>query len=531
MRLASLFVPLFPLAARLRSEPELREEAVVIVEGNGSAAHVVAATRRARRAGVRPGLTLPQTRAILPRAIVRGRDPECERAAQDALLDLAERFSPRIEDGGEGAAYIDLSGLERIFGGPCGAGVPPASGSSETRGGRDARTTPGDDWEHNLAQAIVAAAPSSGLLCRIGIASSKLAARIAAELPETPTIVPDGEEGRFLSPLPLFRLAPELEVMATLGRWGIASIGDLARLPEAEVAARLGEAGRDLLYAARGVDPRPLVPSQPPPSFTEGMELEWPLVTLEPFLFVANAALDRMVRRMEEAGYSCRRLELTLRLDPDGHHARAIDLPAPTRDVKTLLTLVKLDLEAKPPGAPVAAFTISAHPDRPRRAQLDLFGPPALSPDKVAATIARIASMVGPERVGSPRTVDGHLPERFALAAFDPPPSPAMRRTARPSRGLLGVRVLRPALAVEVHVDDSLQPCSIRTIAPSDPKEKKVEINGAVRVASGPWKLEDAWWSDAPVVREYWDVEAANGVYRMYRNEGKGEWFVDGVYD
>ncbi|MGH9459045.1 MAG: DNA polymerase Y family protein, partial [Thermoanaerobaculia bacterium] len=57
MRLAAIYVPLFPLAARLRSEPELRDEAVVIVEGNGSAAHVVAASRRARRGGVRPGLT------------------------------------------------------------------------------------------------------------------------------------------------------------------------------------------------------------------------------------------------------------------------------------------------------------------------------------------------------------------------------------------------------------------------------------------------------------------------------------------
>ncbi|HEU5162494.1 MAG TPA: hypothetical protein VFV54_05070, partial [Thermoanaerobaculia bacterium] len=108
---------------------------------------------------------------------------------------------------------------------------------------------------------------------------------------------------------------------------------------------------------------------------------------------------------------------------------------------------------------------------------------------------------------------------------------PAIRRTARPSRGLLGVRVLRPALAVEVHVDESSKPCSIRTIPSNDPKEKKLEINGAVRVASGPWRLEDGWWSDNPVVREYWDVEAANGVYRMYREVGGVGWFLDGVYD
>src|SRR5438045_3349533 len=53
-RTACLLLPLFPLAARLRSEPELTREALVVVEGNGNAARVVAATRAARAAGLRP---------------------------------------------------------------------------------------------------------------------------------------------------------------------------------------------------------------------------------------------------------------------------------------------------------------------------------------------------------------------------------------------------------------------------------------------------------------------------------------------
>ena len=53
-RIACLLVPLFPLAARLRSDPELKGEALVILEGHGNAARVTAATRLARRAGIRP---------------------------------------------------------------------------------------------------------------------------------------------------------------------------------------------------------------------------------------------------------------------------------------------------------------------------------------------------------------------------------------------------------------------------------------------------------------------------------------------
>src|SRR6476620_637143 len=114
-RLACLIVPLLPLAARLRSEPELLQEALAIVEGNGNNAHVVAATRRARTKGIRPGHSLAQARSILPKLIARGRDTECERTAQEALLEIAESFSPRVEDSGEGLVYIDIAGMERHF--------------------------------------------------------------------------------------------------------------------------------------------------------------------------------------------------------------------------------------------------------------------------------------------------------------------------------------------------------------------------------------------------------------------------------
>lgn len=505
MRIACFIVPLFPLAARLRSEPELVSEAVAVVEGSGSAARIVAATRRARKERIRPGMTLPQARALMPKLIARSRDAECERAAQEALLEVAEMFSPRVEDAGEGVVYLDITGTCYV----------PRGTTHETRSS-----------ERAYALAAIRAVEGIGMPVRVGIAGSKLAAHIAAELPKSPNVIPPGEEASFIAPLPLERLSPEMQAAVTLGRWGIESIGDLARLPEAEVASRLGELGRDLHWAARGIDPRPIIPRVPPPEFREGMDFEWALVALEPFLFVANAALDRLVTRLESQGFSCSRIEFELRLEPDGFHSRAVDLPAPTRDVKTLLTLMRLDLEAQPPGAPVIGFTIAAHPDKPRRAQLSLFGPAALAPDKLATAIARLGAMLGNDRVGMPRTVDGFAPERFAIAMYDPPPPPKIRRKPRRGRGLLAVRVLRPPLPLEVDADGD-QIRSIRTL-PND--QKSLEINGPVRVSSGPWRMEEGWWEGAPVEREYWDVEVAgNCVCRIFRYSAS--WYVDGLYD
>jgi protein ImuB len=528
-RVACIVVPLFPLAARLRSEPELAGEPVAVFEGNGNAARVVAATRPARRAGIQAGQTLPQARALMPDLLARGRDRESERAAGEALAEVAETFSPRVESAGEGVVYFDALGIPMP---PAPSPLPPGEGQGEGA----------ESAELRLGRTVIAAVEKAGLPARFGIAASKLAARVAAGLPSSPTVVPEGEEAQFLAPLPLAKLAPEMELAETLERWGIYSIGQVAKLPEGEVASRLGELGRELHATARGVDPRPLQPRLPSPCLSEGMELEWPLVSLEPFLFVGNAALERLVRRLESQALACRRLEIGLRLDPEGWDARAITLPAPTRDAKTLLTLTRLELEARPPGAPVVGFTFTAEPDRLRQAQLSLFGPAALSPDRLATTIARLVALLGADRVGSPRAVDEHPPERFTITDYSPPAPPPERRAPRTGRGLLAIRVLRPAVELEVITEEANslshrerdgvrawhpQLRSLKSTNGSDP-----EISGTVRVAAGPWNLEEGWWSAAPASRDYWDVELSEGgLYRIYRDRLKEKWYADGMYD
>ena len=520
-RIACLDVPLFPLAARLRAEPELSGEALVVTEGNGSAARVLAASRTARRLGIRTGMTLAQARVRLPKLVARARDPASERAASDALCEIAARFSPRVEPVSEPAAgvvFLDIA-------------APRIS-------------------EVELGQALARAAHREGLPAGVGIASSKLAARIAARtaVGEQPKVVAAGAEAAFLAPLPLARLAPELALARTIERWGLTSIGDFARLSPAEVASRLGEAGARLHAVARGIDPRPLLAREPPPDLSEGLELEWALVTIEPFLFVAHAALERLCRRLETRAVGCARLALELMLEPAGRDARAWDLPAPTRDAKTLLTLLRLDLESRPPGAPVAGFTITAIPGETRAGQGTLFGPPAISPERLATTLARLFALLGGERVGSPRPLDGHRPERFSLAPFRPPPPPltAAASVAEPrgaasegghgARGLLAVRTLRPPVEIEVEVDPrpgdrEPAPRALRSLPPAA-AERSLEIAGTVRVASGPWRLEESWWNEQAIAREYWDVELdGTGLYRIYREAGGGRWFADGVYD
>ena len=66
----------------------------------------------------------------------------------------------------------------------------------------------------------------------------------------------------------------------------------------------------------------------------------------------------------------------------------------------------------------------------------------------------------------------------------------------------------------------------------ADETAGRPRIQGRIRVASGPWRLEEEWWHEHSVARDYWDVELSDGgLYRLYRDRGSGDWFVDGIYD
>ena len=72
------------------------------------------------------------------------------------------------------------------------------------------------------------------------------------------------------------------------------------------------------------------------------------------------------------------------------------------------------------------------------------------------------------------------------------------------------------------------RPTAVKSLSP----DAAPSISGNVRVAAGPWSLEDGWWTDVPADRDYWDVELADGgLYRIYRDRAADRWFADGVYD
>jgi protein ImuB len=532
---ACIFVPDFPVEALLRAEPGLRGQALAVLEGKAPLQTIFALNEKARRAGVSPGMTKLQVEAC-PGLGLRPRSLLQEAAAHAALLDCAQSFSPRVEDAGCDTVLLDLTGMEPLFG-----PLP------------------------KIARDVARRASDLGLEANVAVASNPDTAALAALGFSGVLVIPPGREAEQLGSLPLevlFSGGHDLSTLEVLERWGIRNLRALAALPEVALSERLGQNGIRLQQLARGCSSRSLVPVEPPLVFEEAIELEYPLVLLEPLAFLLARLLDQLCARLGARALATQELNLDLTLECTPDHAgtgaparlieyssraqarqvfhRTLRLPVPLLDAKVFLKLLQLDLNANPPGAPIVKIHLSVEPVRPRAAQGGLFLPPSPEPEKLELTLARIAGIVGQNKVGSLQLLDTHRPEAFRMRHFDPQIEEAAAHKPKPSRNdksgeldqqneaaVTAMRIFRPPLRATVTLREG-RPAHIAC-----PKRK--EICGEILWAAGPWRTSGDWWEQEGWARDEWDIALQEAgsitLYRLVRDLCSGQWLLEGNYD
>jgi hypothetical protein len=200
--------------------------------------------------------------------------------------------------------------------------------------------------------------------------------------------------------------------------------------------------------------------------------------------------LDRSMARLQVRSLACKGLDLHLSLENGAKMQIAVNVLAPTRDVKTLTMLTRATVERTPLRAPIHAVRIVAFPDRARPAQLDLFRAPA--PLRSGSRRRwRISAPSVDRGAWSAHPPNGHRPDEMALAPFEPPGPLARRRS---STGALRGTLPRSLFAPSV-------PPSCRGLLRErrDRLRSSEGFAGRTVVSSGPWRIETEWWTDAPV--------------------------------
>ena len=160
------------------------------------------------------------------------------------------------------------------------------------------------------------------------------------------------------------------------------------------------------------------MPTLPEERFESSLELEWPIEGLEPLSFVLTRLLEPLSARLERRDRGAAVLHLELRLVTQDAHARRLQLPSPIRDVRTLRTLLLLDLESHPPPAAIDRVTIRIDPTPGRIVQHTLFTRAQPTPEQLSTLVARLGALMGQDRIGAPAPVDSHRPGAFAMQPF-----------------------------------------------------------------------------------------------------------------
>jgi len=285
------------------------------------------------------------------------------------LVECAGYFSPLIEETSLDTVVFDIRELRGIYG-------PPEQIAMEIQ-------------------------RRVGVAANLAIASNPDAAVHAAQGIRGVTILPPGHEAAVLAVLPSYLLGGSPEFARTLDLWGIRTFGEFAALPPLGVAARLGEEGAHMQQLARGAGHRQLRLRVDPLVFREHKELEDSVDLLEPLLFLLSSMLNELCERLRFYGRFTHEIRLQLELERASPHSVTIRLPVPMLDSKVLLKLLQLELNDKPPKAPIEKIELELISVEPRITQHGLFLPSSPEPEKLEITLARIRGMVGSANVGA----------------------------------------------------------------------------------------------------------------------------------
>jgi DNA polymerase-4 len=319
----------FFIAVERRRRPELIGQPVVIGGRPGSRGMVAAASREARKCGIRVGMPLVQ--AAL-------RCPDCKfldggfDAGFAASLQVDERLRRESPD-------VEWLSIDEAF-----VGLPPAT-----------HTRSAVETAERLHREIAAL----GFDVACGIARSKLVAKVASQLarPSGVMHVLDGYEARFLSPRKI-EMLPAIgpALVMRLRAAGIRRLGQLAKLTDAQVSQIAGRAGRVLVRQAAGIDGSTIRRTALPPARMEEQPLAAPTADLSALGAAISRECERAGRELRSRRVFAGTLTLRLRFADGRVDSRTTQLGEPAASDEALAS------------AAIALLGRMASGDRPVRA-------------------------------------------------------------------------------------------------------------------------------------------------------------------
>lgn len=471
-RTLSLWLPQLPLDRRVRLGDGRTAGPFAIVAEIRNAWRLTHLSGEAARAGLSPGLSLPDARAICPALLTEPADPAREEALLRALWRWADRFSPLVSLDPPDGLFMDITGCAHLFGG-----------------------------EAAMAETVREEAGDLRIAARIGVADTKGAAAALARFSSVPvSIAEPGATAEALQSLPLAALGLEPGLLHDIRRTGLQTVGQLYEMKTGELARRFGLDLTVSLDRNLGRAPDPVVPKSAGPVYAARATLPEPIGHKDDLERIILRLAESVCGRLSAAQCGARRYRLTVRPVDARDEVLAIGFAKPNAAPDAVLQQFRSPIDKLSLAFGADFFRLAAESVEPLHPRQTGFDRKTEREDDRADLISTLGNRLGFDRVRLFAPGDSHLPERefTTVEAMDCreaivwTPSPRMRP----------LRLYHPP-----------EPVRVETAGRPPLKFEWRRRSYETAHASGPERLAGEWWrDDAGGVRDYWRVETRDGL-------------------
>jgi DNA polymerase-4 len=383
--IAHLDCDAFYASVEKRDDPALADRPVIV--GGGTRGVVAACCYLARMRGVRSAMPMFKALKACPDAVVIRPNMAKYAAVGREVRRLMLETTPLVQPISIDEAFLDLTGTERLHGGP------------------PSRT---------LALLARRVERELGITISIGLSYNKFLAKLASDLdkPRGYAVIGRAEALDFLKDRPVTQIwgvGPALE--RRLAGEGIIKIGQLREFKEAELVARYGAMGRRLHRFARGEDERRVEPERITKSVSAETTFDRDIAEPKELAAELWPLCETVARRLVAAGLAAGGVTLKLKTPAFRIITRAHRLPAPTQRAELLFREGLRLLEREAGGAPYRLIGIGADAlaDAREADPPDLFDKAQQRDTRIETTLAELRRRLGDGAVAKGR---GFEPKR-----------------------------------------------------------------------------------------------------------------------
>jgi len=362
---ACCWIPLFALRCELARRPELASLPVALLAPDTiRTPRVWQVAPLARRAGVKPGMTVSQAIGLCPALKLCEPDPLHYDEQFSRLVAALVTVSPVVEPVELGRVFVGTDGLEGLY------GAPEVIVEAIKRGMRNAEC--GTEMESSLACSAFGL-PRSAF--RVGWGKGKFVSWVAATRarPGAALIVRPGEERKFLASQRLAVLPLDPDTHRRLLQLGVKTLGALVALPEEAVVSQFGRAGRRLWRLAAGLVSEPVVGRVVPEPIVASLTFFTPVGERDLLAHALDKLVDRALGDPRRSGWRVQVVRVHAELEHGASWLVEATLKDPSATRERIAAPLKTQLERSPPAGAVERLVVEFTAFAPGTAELQLF--------------------------------------------------------------------------------------------------------------------------------------------------------------